>query len=99
MPRPTEAHARIRAHLESVHGARIVNISGNLFEPHGASRRAAGIEADVYLVELKAAAIDVVAEAALARGAEVVLAANDLVPLPGEQKLDELLLGMAKFGS
>ena len=59
----------------------------------------ADVDADVFLVELKAAAIDVVAEAALARGADVVLAANDVVPLPGEPDLDELLLGMAKFRS
>jgi cyclic 2,3-diphosphoglycerate synthetase len=37
------------------------------------------VDADTYLVELKAAAIDVVAEHALARGIRVVLAANDLV--------------------
>jgi cyclic 2,3-diphosphoglycerate synthetase len=49
------------------------------------------------LVELKAAAIDVVAEAAHARGVEVVLAANDVVPLDGEPDLDERLLEMAKF--
>ena len=36
------------------------------------------LDADVYLVELKAAAIDVVAEAASARGVELVLAANDV---------------------
>ena len=41
------------------------------------------VDADVFVVELKAAAIDVVAEAALARGAEIVLAANDVVPLAG----------------
>src|SRR5205807_2271670 len=41
-------------------------------------------DAEVYLVELKAAAIDVVAEAAAERGAELVLAANDVVPVPGE---------------
>ena len=50
-------------------------------------------------MELKAAAIDVVAEAALARGAEVVLAANDVVALAGDTDLDERLLGMAKFAS
>ena len=57
----------------------------------------ASVSAEVYLVELKAAAIDVVAEAALEKGAEVVLAANDVVPIAGEPDLDELLLGMAKF--
>ncbi len=37
------------------------------------------VEADTYLVELKAAAIDVVAEHALAHGIRVVLAANEVV--------------------
>jgi len=37
------------------------------------------VDADTYLLELKAAAIDVVAEHALAHGIRVVLAANDLV--------------------
>jgi cyclic 2,3-diphosphoglycerate synthase len=49
------------------------------------------VDAEVYLVELKAAAIDVVAEAALARGAEVVLAANDVV----SDELDERVLDLA----
>ena len=51
----------------------------------------------MYLVELKAAAIDVVAEAAIAKGAQIVLAANDVVAVPGEPDLDEQLLRMAKF--
>ena len=53
------------------------------------------MEADVYLVELKAAAIDVVAEHALAAGGEVVLAANDVVEVSTERVLDETLLDMA----
>ena len=48
------------------------------------------VDAEVYLVELKAAAIDVVAEHALARGAEVVLAANAVV----SPELDERLPGL-----
>jgi cyclic 2,3-diphosphoglycerate synthetase len=48
------------------------------------------VAADTYLVELKAAAIDVVAEHALAHGIRVVLAANDLV---GD--FDEQLLALA----
>jgi cyclic 2,3-diphosphoglycerate synthetase len=96
---PPEAHARIRAHLESVHRARVVHVSGNLSDRTALRNELQAVSAEVYLVELKAAAIDVVAEAALARGADVVLAANDVVPLPGEPQLDELLLGVAKFGS
>ena len=46
----------------------------------------------MFLVELKAAAIDVVAEEALARGTEIVLVANDVVPIPGEPDLDAELV-------
>ena len=46
-------------------------------------------------MELKAAAVDVVAEATLERGVEVVLASNDVVPLPGELDLDGELLRLA----
>jgi cyclic 2,3-diphosphoglycerate synthetase len=48
----------------------------------------ARVDADVYLVELKAAAIDVVAEAALERGAQVVLADNEVV----SPELDDAVL-------
>lgn len=47
--------------------------------------------------ELKAAAIDVVAEAAQNHGVEVVLAANDVVAIDGDGELDERLLNVAKF--
>jgi cyclic 2,3-diphosphoglycerate synthetase len=47
-------------------------------------------DADVYLVELKAAAIDVVAETALERGVELVLADNEVVA----PELDEQLLSL-----
>jgi cyclic 2,3-diphosphoglycerate synthase len=52
------------------------------------------VDADTYLVELKAAAIDVVAEHAFAHGIRVVLAANDLV---GDY--DEQLLALAPVRS
>ena len=96
---PPEAHARIRAHLEDQHGAEVVSVSGNLANRTALRDDLADLSAEVYLVELKAAAIDVVAEAALARGVEVVLASNDVLPLPGQPGLDEILLGMAKFHS
>ena len=50
----------------------------------------AQVDAEVYLVELKAAAIDVVAEAALARGAQIVFADNEVVA----PELDDVLLGL-----
>jgi cyclic 2,3-diphosphoglycerate synthetase len=95
---PPIAHERLRASLEDVHGARVVHVSGNLADREALRSELADLAAEVFLVELKAAAIDVVAEAALARGAEVVLAANDVVQV-GETRLDERLLEMAKFGS
>ena len=58
--------------------AELVHISRNLANRQALHAELATIDADVYLVELKAAAIDVVAEEAHARGAELVLAANDV---------------------
>jgi cyclic 2,3-diphosphoglycerate synthetase len=59
--------------------ADVVHVSRNLARRDALEDELERVEAEVYLVELKAAAVDVVAEAALARGAEVVLAANDVV--------------------
>jgi cyclic 2,3-diphosphoglycerate synthetase len=70
--------------------AEIVAVSRNLADRAALREDLATIDADVYLVELKAAAIDVVAEAALARGARVVLAENAVVA----PELDEALLGL-----
>jgi cyclic 2,3-diphosphoglycerate synthetase len=55
----------------------------------------ARVDAEVFVVELKAAAIDVVAEAALERGVEVILASNDVVPLADESDLDTELRRLA----
>lgn len=51
--------------------------------------------ARTYVIEIKAAAIDVVAETARERGARVVFARNDVVPLPGEPDLDAELVRLA----
>jgi cyclic 2,3-diphosphoglycerate synthetase len=86
---PTSGHGRLAAHLEDVHDARVTLVSGNLADR---SRLRQDLEraasADVFLVELKAAAVDVVVEEASRRGIRVVIAANDVVPLPGEPELD-----------
>ena len=70
--------------------AEVVHVSRNLARRDALREELERVEAEVYLVELKAAAIDVVAEAALARGAEVVLAANDVV----SPELDERLAAL-----
>jgi cyclic 2,3-diphosphoglycerate synthetase len=51
----------------------------------------AGLDVDTYLVELKAAAVDVVAEHALARGARVVLARNEVLSPAFDEQVLSLL--------
>ncbi|HET7567088.1 MAG TPA: hypothetical protein VFJ91_03795 [Gaiellaceae bacterium] len=80
-PAPTE-------HLD----AEVVHVSRNLARRDLLREELERVEAEVYLVELKAAAVDVVAETALDRGAEVVLAANDVVA----EELDERVLELAQ---
>jgi cyclic 2,3-diphosphoglycerate synthetase len=75
--------------------ADVVHVSHALGDRPRLREELAGVDADIFLVEIKAAAIDVVAEAALARGAQVVFAANDVVPLPGEADLDAEVLALA----
>jgi cyclic 2,3-diphosphoglycerate synthetase len=94
---PAAAHAVLARHLEEAHGVRVVHVSGNLADRDALGRELPNVDADVYLVELKAAAIDVVAEHALARGGEVVLAANDVVSRSPEGGLDDMLLEMARI--
>jgi cyclic 2,3-diphosphoglycerate synthetase len=93
---PSQAHPPLERHLREVHGADVVHVSGNLSDRTALRSELASVDAEIYLVELKAAAVDVVAEEALARGAEVVLAANDVVPLPGEPDLDAALRRLAE---
>jgi cyclic 2,3-diphosphoglycerate synthetase len=71
-----------------VHGADVVAVSGALADRASLRAELSRVEAEVFLVELKAAAIDVVAEEALARGTEIVLVANDVVPLAREPSLE-----------
>ncbi|HSL65432.1 MAG TPA: hypothetical protein VK874_12330 [Gaiellaceae bacterium] len=82
---PEGSIGRLADHLRDAHGAAIV-----LASPHLARRDAlrADLEragdAEAYVVELKAAAVDVVAEAAAERGIELVLADAELVPVAGD---------------
>jgi cyclic 2,3-diphosphoglycerate synthetase len=70
--------------------AEVVSVSRNLANRPLLREDLARVDAEIYLVELKAAAIDLVAEAALARGAEIVFAENEVL-CPG---LDEAVLGL-----
>ena len=70
--------------------AEVVALSRNLGNREALADDLARVDAETYLVELKGAAIDVVAEHALARGRRVVFAANDVVA----PELDAALLAL-----
>jgi cyclic 2,3-diphosphoglycerate synthase len=96
---PAEIHDRVREHLRREHGAEVVLVSGSLSNRAQLKRELDSKEArsaDVYLVEIKAAAIDVVAEAGSERGIEVVFVENAVLPLEGEADLDGELRKLAE---
>jgi cyclic 2,3-diphosphoglycerate synthase len=88
-----EVHDTLRSHLANQHGAEVTHVSGNLARRDALRDELEQVDADVYLVEIKAAAIDVVAEAALERGRELVFADNELV---SDTDLDAQLQTLAK---
>jgi cyclic 2,3-diphosphoglycerate synthetase len=85
----------LASHLREEHGADVAHVSGSLADRERLRQELERVEADVFLVELKAAAIDVVAEAASERGIDVVLAGSDVAAAPGEPDLDAELLRLA----
>jgi cyclic 2,3-diphosphoglycerate synthase len=91
-----EAHERIAEHLRAEHGAEVVRVSGALADRKRLREELERVEAEVYLIEIKAAAIDVVAEAAAERNLHCVFLDNEVVPLPGEPDLDEELTSLAQ---
>ena len=92
---PQDAHEGIERHLREELGAEVVLVSGNLARREALREDLArASEAEVYVVEIKAAAIDVVAEAAVERGVEVAFADNELVPV-GVLDLDTELIRLA----
>jgi cyclic 2,3-diphosphoglycerate synthetase len=77
------------------HVDEVVFASQNLADRDALRRDLDDLDVEVFLVELKAAAIDVVAEAAAERGAAVVLAAYDVEA----RGLDDALLELAALAS
>ncbi len=74
--------------------AEIVAVSRNLADRARLREDLAHADADVYLVEIKAAAIDVVAEVAAERGVEIVFADNEVVA----EGLDDAILSLLPAG-
>jgi cyclic 2,3-diphosphoglycerate synthetase len=75
--------------------ADVVLVSRTLADRARLREDLARTDAEVYLVEIKAAAIDVVAEAAVERGAEVVFADNEVIA----PDLDEAILALVPAGA
>ena len=94
----TPVHKRLAAELGH-QGIEVVHVSGNLADRPTLLRELATVDADVYLTEIKAAGIDAVAEAGASRGVEVVLAANDLVAVPGQPALEPELRALVEAAS
>jgi cyclic 2,3-diphosphoglycerate synthetase len=92
---PPAQHDVIARHLEDGFGARVVHVSGSLSDRGALARELERLDADTLVVEIKAAAIDVVAEHADRTGRRLVIAGNDVVPLPGEDDLDRLVERLA----
>jgi cyclic 2,3-diphosphoglycerate synthetase len=85
---PAAQHSQIAEHLAAKYGADVVRVSGNLSDRSALRADLVGLDCEVVVVEVKAAAIDVVAEEAARMEIPVVLAANDVLPLAGEPDLD-----------
>jgi cyclic 2,3-diphosphoglycerate synthetase len=86
----------LERHLRDEHGAAGVSVSCNLSRREQLREDVERADADVFVVEIKAAAIDVVARAAADRGVPVVFADNDVVPLEGQPNLDDELRALAE---
>jgi cyclic 2,3-diphosphoglycerate synthase len=92
---PPARHEIVAAHLETTYGAEVASVSGSLSNRRALDAELARLDADTVVLEVKAAAIDVVAEHAARNGIRVVFAGNDVVSLPGEPDLDALLERLA----
>ncbi len=80
-----EAAPTLVGHLREVYGAEVTMVSTDLARRPAlrAAVATAARSADVFLTEIKAAAVDVVAEAAAAAGKELVFCDNEPVALDG----------------
>lgn len=86
----------LAAHLEHVHGAHVVGVTHNLANrPLLAGDLEGAGPADVLVVELKAAGIDLAARFAIDRGMDVVLCDNRVVTIGGDGPFEELGLDIA----
>ncbi|MFL5796515.1 MAG: 2,3-diphosphoglycerate synthetase [Actinomycetota bacterium] len=89
---PPEAASKQAKHLEEAHGARVVGYSTRLADRAGLNEDLeAAEEFDILVTELKAAAVDVACERAIARGAGIVFFGNRPITTGGDGDLGDLL--------
>ena len=93
---PASAGKVLVDHLEQEHGCTVVGVSHHLARrPELAADLAAAPDADVLLVELKAAAVDLAAKTALQRGMRITFCDNRVVSIGGDGSFDDLALSTA----
>lgn len=95
---PPAVGPALASHLEEAFGCVVVGLTHRLADRTGLAQdldEAPPFE--VLVTELKAAAVDVAAEQATARGAEVVFADNRAITLEGDGELPDLLLETARL--
>lgn len=84
------------SHLEREHGCKVVGTSNHLAHRRQLAADLEGISgADVVVVELKAAAVDLVTRFALERGMEITFCDNRVVTTGGDGTFDELSAQLA----
>jgi cyclic 2,3-diphosphoglycerate synthetase len=95
---PASAISLMTGHLEREHGCTIVGTSHHLaHRPRLAEDLKRAGAAEVLLVELKAAAVDLAARSALEQGLEVIFCDNRVVSRGGDASFDELVLATAEL--
>lgn len=88
----------LASHLEEAFGCVVVGLTHRLADRTGlAEDLDEAPPFEVLVTELKAAAVDVAADRATARGAEVVFADNRAITLEGDGELPDLLLETARL--
>jgi cyclic 2,3-diphosphoglycerate synthetase len=95
---PAPALGLLVRHLEHEHGGKVVGCSNHLANRSLLAADLAKAEgADVLVVELKAAAIDLAVGVALERGMEVVFCDNRVVTVGGDGTFEELSLEVTEL--
>ena len=90
---------RIAEYISSTYGCTVDFISTELADRRKLRQALSGLgegEVDIFLTEIKAAAVDVVAEGAARRGTEVVVCDNVPTEVDGDERLVRLVIDLAE---